>query len=112
MKEDTQTFPYVGALAGRLDGSASLTIENCHVTNGTIDFATKGSRVGSLIGEVLAGATLTVKGSTSDVNISGTDLCGGLVGHSGGTVTFDDKCSFTGTITCPGTKGDLLGKAS
>ena len=108
MKESTQTFPYVGALAGRVDGGASFTVENCHVTDGTIDFATKGSRVGSLVGEVLAGATLTVKGSTSNANISGTDLCGGLVGHNGGTVTFDDKCSYTGTITCPGTKGDLI----
>ncbi|MBQ8441601.1 MAG: hypothetical protein IJX19_13140, partial [Clostridia bacterium] len=108
MKEDTQNFSRIGALVGRVDSDASITIENCHATNGTLDFATKGSRVGSLIGEVLAGATLTVKGSTSNANISGTDLCGGLVGNTSGTVTFDDQCSYTGTITCPGTKGDLI----
>jgi hypothetical protein len=108
MKESTQSFAYVGALVGRVDGDASLTVENCQTTGGSFGFATHGSKIGSLVGGVLTSATLTVKGSTSDANISGTDYCGGLVGYNGGTTTFDDKCSYTGTITCPGTKGDLI----
>ena len=115
MKESTESFYGIGAIVGRVDATATLTLENCEVT-GKIDFATKGTRIGSLIGFVSSDAKtkVTVNNCTAKVDITGLDTCGGLIGEKliNSTVTFDDKCSFTGTITCPGTKGDLLGKAS
>ena len=115
MKESTESFYGIGAIVGRVDATATLTLENCEVT-GKIDFGTKGTRIGSLIGYVASDAKtkVTVNNCTAKVDITGLDACGGLIGEKyvNSTVTFDDKCSFTGTITCPGTKGDLLGKAS
>ena len=115
MKESTESFYGIGAIAGRVDAGATLTLENCEVT-GKIDFGTKGTRIGSLIGYVASSSStkVTVNNCTAKVDITGVDTCGGLIGEKliNSTVTFDDKCSFTGTITCPGSKGDLIGAQS
>ena len=113
MKEGSASFSGIGALTGRVDPGASLTVENCRVSNGKIDFGTKGTQIGSLIGLVDSDVStaVTVKNCTASVEIIGTNTCGGLVGETlGGSVTFDDKCAFNGSITCPGTKNDLINR--
>ena len=110
MKEGTVDFYGVGALTGRVDATASLTIENCEVSNGVFQFATYGTRIGSLVGVVQSDAktSVTVKNTiVKDVEINGKDECGGLIGATlGGTISIDTASSFTGTINCPGKKND------
>ena len=111
MKENTETFSAIGALVGRVDAGYSLTIENCEVTNGKIDFGTKGSKIGSLVGLVQSGSSLTVTNSTAtNVEINGTTECGGLVGFTFSQIAIDSASSFTGTINCPGKKDDKFCK--
>ncbi len=109
VEEGSAKFDAISALVGRVDADCSLTVENCEMS-GSIKFGTYGSRCGSLVGTVQEGATLAITNSKSNMSITGTDYCGGLVGYNGGgTITVDSQSSYTGTITCPGTQGNLIG---
>ena len=111
MKENTQSFHSIGTLTGRVDAGMSLTIENCEVSGGKFDFATLGSKIGGLVGTVQTGASLTVVNSNAtNVEINGTNECGGLVGFTFADVNIDSASSFTGTINCPGKKDDKFCK--
>ena len=111
MKESIQSFYGIGTLTGRVDAGMSLTIENCEVADGKFDFGTLGSKIGGLVGFVQSDASLTVVNSkVTDVEIIGTNECGGLVGYTFADVNIDDASTFTGTITCPGTQDDKFCK--
>ena len=111
MKENTQSFYGIGALTGRVDAGMSLTIENCEVTGGKFDFGTKGSKIGGLVGLVQSGASLKIVNSkATNLEITGTNECGGLVGFTFTDVNIDSASAFTGTINCPGAKNDKFCK--
>ena len=106
IQEGTATMYAYGALAGRLDTSASLTIENCEVS-GTIN-APNCSKIGSLVGYAFTGSSLTIKNSSSSMSITAKNEAGGLVGYISDNVTLTvTNGTFTGSITCPGSKGDI-----
>ena len=110
MEEGTVDFYGVGALTGRVDATATLTIENCEVSNGKFKFGTYGTRIGSLIGVVQSDSktSVTVKNTIiKDIEINGKDACAGFIGATlGGTISIDTASTFTGTINCPGKKDD------
>ncbi len=109
LEEDSVNFNAVGALAGRVDKNCSLTIENCEVS-GSIKFGTYGTHCGSLVGLAQSGASIAIKNCKSDMDVTCQNYCGGLVGYdTSGKVTIDSQSSYTGTLTCPGTKGNLIG---
>ena len=111
MKENTQSFYGIGALTGRVDAGMSLTIENCEVIGGKFDFGTLGSKIGGLVGLVQSDASLKIVNSkATNVEMNGTNECGGLVGFTFADVNIDSASSFTGTINCPGTKNDKICK--
>ena len=75
-----------------------------------MNFGTYGYQCGSLIGTVLSNATVNVLSCKSDMNITATNYCGGLIGYdNGATIVIDQSSTYTGTITCPGTHSNVIG---
>ncbi len=86
----------VGGIAGRIT-SQDAVIEGCQVflslARGHLggktekDIWISGGTAGGLIGEIEAGASVTIKSSFASTVISGEDLSGGLVGHNAGDLS-------------------------
>ena len=109
LAEDNNNFDYVGGLIGRVDGTGSVTLENCEI-GGKMEFGTYGSYCGSLVGTVYTGGKVTVTNCKSTMDITCKDYAGGLIGSASNVndVTIDAQSSYTGTITCPGEHKDTL----
>jgi len=96
-----------GGLVGNVCNNC--TIDNCHVTSGTIN-ATASSQVGGLIGYLkiyTAGTTTIVKNCHTSVNVNGDSNVGGLIGYfawgnATATGTVQD-CYATGNVTAGST---------
>ena len=121
LEEGGAAFSGVAFLLGAVNDGTSVTIENCHVVGGTINFAnmgTNGSGFGSFIGYLESGTdettdettgvvtpatttTVVMKNCTSNATIIAPDIIGGMIGVIGDRcdVKMDYKCKFTGTIT-------------
>lgn len=96
------TMGVVGGLIGRVEASASITIENCTVA-GTMTM--NANTCGGLIGDINnATASVTVKNCVNKINITAPDKVGGIAGHAatGATVTVE---GFTNEGTLTATNG-------
>lgn len=103
LTEDSIAFNQIGGLIGRVDGTGSVTLENCEV-NGKMNFGTHGTKCGGLIGAVLTGGKATITNCKVTMDITCKNYAGGLVGYASNLndVTIDAQSSYTGTITCAG----------
>ncbi|MBQ8431618.1 MAG: hypothetical protein IJX28_01925 [Clostridia bacterium] len=118
MQESDSAFERIALLIGKTDEGKSLTIENCHIKNCTINFPTVGLRAASLIGYVSASSTLNIVDCTADTTINVTEAAGGLIGYitvpedpaTAPVVTITNS-TFTGTLNVAegATKGTLVG---
>ncbi len=75
----------VGALAGKIAESATISIVNCHVSGGSVTTSTYAA---GLVGYSGGYVAITFDGcSVRNVAISGGSSCGALLGHANGGVT-------------------------
>lgn len=108
---DIQGENNVGALAGRIEQSKGLTVENCAVINSIIRGS---SNVGSIGGTLYTGEVRNSY-STSVVD-SNSSAKGGLFGAIPSDVTIEtpiiENCYFDGRIDGNGNRGGLVGSAT
>lgn len=109
--ESSAPMDYVGGLVGRVDEmlDIKLTIENC-TFNGKIQF-TEGTCIGGLIGRVYnRNAVVTINNCAVNADLTADDYCGGMVGYVGDNATVvTEGCTYNGTLTSNGQKGDTIG---
>ncbi|MBQ8431613.1 MAG: hypothetical protein IJX28_01900 [Clostridia bacterium] len=105
--ETTASMGNVAAFVG-IHEAGTLTMTNCSF-QGKIDYV-DAADVGSFIGEMVTGTTLNLNNCTSSAELIAKRNCGGLIGFvaSGATVN-NNGSTFTGSITCAGSKSETIG---
>lgn len=106
-KVQATTTYNIGAIAGNIEGSSNVIVENCTVSNGTVsEGGSSGWHVGGLVGQQMSGIIRNCSFSGSVRNTQNNKV-GGIVGHmSGGSIS---GCRVTGATTVIEAANDYAG---
>ena len=98
---------YTGALIGLVSGN-NVTVNNCHIVNGTISGITY---TGGLVGRSIYSDSIIISKCSTSCNVNGESSVGGLVGFfTKGNISC---CLAKGNVTGTGySVGGLVGEAS
>ena len=106
-KVQAQTTYNIGAIAGCIEGSSNVVVENCTVADGTVsEGGSSGWHVGGLVGRQMSG---TIRNCTFSGTVRNTqnNKAGGIVGNmSGGSII---ACRVTGASTMVEVANDYAG---
>ena len=96
-------------LFGRLGDGA--VIENLTIASGNLG-GSYNTSIGAVAGEVISGATVTIKNCHSYVTVSGTFGIGGILGSvEDGASVFIENCTNHGTVKASYTGGGIVGQS-
>ena len=106
-KVQAQTTYNIGAIAGCIEGSSTVVVENCTVADGIVsEGGSSGWHVGGLVGRQMSG---TIRNCTFSGTVRNTqnNKAGGIVGNmSGGSII---ACRVTGASTMVEVANDYAG---
>lgn len=106
-KVQAQTTYNIGSLAGCIEGSSTVIVENCTVVDGTVsEGGSSGWHVGGLVGRQMSG-TIRNCSFSGTVRNTQNNKAGGIVGNmSGGSII---GCRVTGSSTLVEVANDYAG---
>lgn len=106
-KVQAQTTYNIGSLAGCIEGSSTVIVENCTVVDGTVsEGGSSGWHVGGLVGRQMSG-TIRNCSFSGTVRNTQNNKAGGIVGNmSGGSII---GCRVTGASTLVEVANDYAG---